>query len=163
VIFALNIQARGKVPLSKTKESTKVFKTTTLIAGVLLAVGALIVASRPVGAQDDPPSPQAALAACDTDKDGTIDENEVKTAAGALFDRLDGDKDGTLDEKELQGHMTRAQIGEADPDHDKTLTRNEYLVFARKAYRAADPDHDNTIDANELETPAGRALIILMQ
>lgn len=139
------------------------FKTITLLGGVLLVFGALVVNLSPVGAQDDPPSSQSTIAACDTDKDGTIDENEVKVAAAALFDRLDADNDGTLDERELQGHMTGAQFGEADPDHDKTLTKNEYLVSARKAYRAADRDNDNTLDANELETPAGKVLILLMQ
>jgi Ca2+-binding EF-hand superfamily protein len=142
-----------------------VFKTITLSAGVLLAVGTLIVSSRPVGAQDDPPpSPEAAaIAACDTDKDGTIDENEAKRAAGTVFDRLDADHDGTVDEKELQERLTPAQFREADPDHDKTLTKNEYEVAVRKALRAADKDNDNSVDANELQTPAGKVLILLMQ
>ena len=140
------------------------FKTTTLCVGVLLAFGTLVVTSHLVRAQDDPPpSPEATIAACDTDKDGTIDEDEVKAAAGTVFDRLDADKDGTVDEKELQGRLTNTQFQEADPDHDKTLTKNEYLVAARKAYRAADKDNDNTIDANELQTPAGKVLILLMQ
>ena len=139
------------------------FKTITLFAKVLLPLGALVVIAGLVVAQDPPPSPQEAIAACDTDKDGTIDENEAKAAAGALFDRLDADKDGTLDEKELQGHMTRRQIAEADPDNDKTLTRDEYLVFVTKAFRAANRDGDSTVDANELGTPAGRALILLMR
>ena len=140
------------------------FKTTTLLSGVLLAFGALVVTSGPIGAQaDPPPSPHEALAACDTDKDGTIDEDEAKAAAGALFDKLDADKDGTLDEKELQGHMTKKQFAEADPDNDRTLTRDEYLVFVTKAFRAANRDGDSTVDANELGTPAGRALILLMR
>ena len=139
------------------------FKT-TLFAGVLLAVVTLVVTSRPVGAQaDPPPSPEAAIAACDTDKDGTIDENEAKVAAGTVFDKLDADKDGTVDEKELQGRLTHTQFREADPDNDKTLTKNEYLVAVRKALRAADRDNDNSVDANELQTPAGRVMILLMQ
>jgi hypothetical protein len=163
VIFKRNIRDKRK-SLSKTKEFTKVFKTTTLLAGALLALGTLAVTSHLVRAQEDPPpSPQAALAACDTDKDGTVDENEAKAAAGTLFNKLDTDKDGTLDEKELQGHMTRAHFDEADPDHDNTLTRNEYMVFVTKAFRAANRDGDSTIDARELETPAGRRLILLMQ
>ena len=131
---------------------------------MLLVFGALVVTSRTTRAQaDPPPSPQAALAAVDGDKDGTIDENEAKAAASALFDKLDADKDGTLDEKELQGHMTKRQFAEADPDNDKTLTKDEYLVFVTKAFRAANRDGDSTIDANELGTPAGRALILLLR
>ena len=140
------------------------FKPITLIAGVLLFVGALVVTSHPVGAQaDPPPSPQEALAAVDTDKDGTIDENEAKAAGGAAFDKLDADHDGTLDEKELQGHMTRTQFREADPDNDKTVSRDEYMVFVTKAFRAANRDSDSTVDARELGTPAGRALLLLMR
>ena len=139
------------------------FKTATLLASVILPFGALVVTSGPIGAQADPPfSPTAAISAYDTDKDGTIDENEAKAAAGTLFDKLDADKDGTLDEKEAQGHITRRQFAEADPDNDKTITRDEYLVFVTKAFRAANRDSDSTIDASELQTPAGRALILLM-
>ena len=139
-------------------------KTTTLLASMLLAFGALVVTSRTIRAQaDPPPSPQEALAAIDGDKDGTIDENEAKAAAGAAFDKLDVDKDGTLDEKEIQGRLTSTQFREADPDHDNTLTRDEYLVFVRKAFRAANRDGDSTVDANELGTPAGRALILLLR
>jgi hypothetical protein len=68
-----------------------------------------------------------------------------------------------VDESELQGRLTSTQFREADPDHDKTLTKNEYLVAARKALRAADRDNDNSVDANELQTPPGRVLILLMQ
>src|SRR6516165_5076139 len=115
---------------------------------MLLAFGALVVTSRTIRAQaDPPPSPQEALAAYDNDKDGTIDENEAKAAAGALFDKLDVDKDGTLDEKELGARLTKAQFREADPDNDKTLTKDEYLVFVVKAFRTANRDNDGTLDA----------------
>src|SRR5215831_221079 len=152
---------RGK-SLIDTKETMTVFKTITLFANVLLPIGTLVVAAGLVGAQDGGPSPDAAMATYDTDKDGTIDENEAKVAAGALFDKLDVDKDGTLDEKELQGRVTHAQFREADPDNDGTLTKDEYLVFVTKAFRAANPDRDNTIDAKELQAPAGRALLLLL-
>ena len=138
-------------------------KTITLFANVLLPFGALIVAAGPVGAQADVHSPHAALAAYDTDKDGTIDENEAKAAAGALFDKLDLDKDGTLDEKELGARLTRAQFREADPDNDKTLTKDEYLMLVTKAFRTANRDNDGTLDAKELQTPAGRAFLVLLQ
>ena len=44
----------------------------------------------------------SALQTLDPDKDGTVDLNEAKTAASALFDKLDVDHDGTLDRKEIQ-------------------------------------------------------------
>jgi hypothetical protein len=131
---------------------------------VLVVFGTLVVTSRPVGAQADPPlTAQAALTAYDTDKDGTMDENEAKAAAGALFDKLDGDRDGTLDEKEVQGHLTRKQFGEADPDNDKTLTKDEFMVFVTKAFRMANRDNDSTLDARELQTSAGRTFLLLLR
>jgi Ca2+-binding EF-hand superfamily protein len=157
----VDIPVRGQ-PLVSTKEATKVFKKLALFAGVLLPVGALVVTLRPAGAQADPVSPQAAITEYDTDKDGTIDENEAKAAGGALFDKLDVDKDGTLDEKELQGHVTRTQFREADPDNDKTVSKDEYIVFVTKAFRAANRDSDSTVDARELGTPAGRAFLLLL-
>ena len=138
-------------------------KTVTLFSKMLLPLGALAVTACLVGAQDPVASPNEALAAYDTDKDGTIDQNEANTAAGAAFDKMDVDKDGTVDEKELQGRLTRAQFREADPDNDKTLTKNEYLVVVAKAFRAANPDNDGTIDSKELQTTTGRALLRLMQ
>ena len=139
------------------------FKTITLFAKVLLPVAALVVAAGLIGAQDVSLTPQAALTAYDTDKDGTIDENEAKAAAGALFDKLDVDKDGTLDEKELGARLTKAQFREADPDNDKTLTKDEYLVFVVKAFRTANRDADGTLDAGELQTPAGLVVLRLLQ
>ena len=139
------------------------FKAMTLFASVLLPVGALVIIAGRAGAQNDILTPQAAVTAYDTDKDGTIDENEAKAAAGSVFEKLDGDKDGTLDEKELQGRLTRTQFREADPDNDKTLTRDEYVVFVVKTFKAANRDNDGTLDATELETPAGRTLLKLLQ
>jgi Ca2+-binding EF-hand superfamily protein len=140
-----------------------VLKTVTLLAKVILPLGALAVTVGLVGAQDPVLSPQEAISTYDTDKDGTIDENEVKTAASATFDKLDVDKDGTLDEKELQGRLNTAQFREADPDNDKTLTKPEYIVFVTKAFKRANPDNDGTVDARELRTAPGRALLILMR
>ena len=138
-------------------------KTVTLFAKVILPLGALAVTVGLVGAQDPVLSPQEAISTYDTDKDGTIDQNEANAAAGTAFDKMDVDKDGTVDEKELQGRLTRAQFREADPDNDKTLTKNEYLVVVAKAFRTANPDNDGTIDPRELQTAAGHALLRLMQ
>lgn len=74
----------------------------------------------------------------DTDDDGTLDHMEVRKAATAFFARL-------------------------DPDHDGTLSVNEYLGVVEQRFNAADRDHDGTIDAKELQSPAGRALLQLLQ
>jgi len=135
-----------------------------MFVNVLLPLGALVVMVGYAWAQANvSSSPQAALTSYDTDKDGTIDENEAQAAADATFDKLDVDKDGTLDEKELQGRLNPTQFREADPDNDKTLTKNEFVVVVTKAFRAANRDGDGTLDAQELQTPAGRRFLILLR
>jgi Ca2+-binding EF-hand superfamily protein len=104
----------------------------------------------------------SALQTLDPDKDGTVDLNEAKTAAGALFDSLDVDHDGTLDRKELGGRISAADWKIADPDNDKTISKDEYLAFVEVAFKRANPDNDATIDAKELKTPAGHALLRLL-
>lgn len=105
------------------------------------------------------PSPVASF---DTDHDGTVDLAEAKKAASDLFDKLDADRDGTLDIKELQGRLSRKDFATADPDNDKTLTKDEYLAAVEKRFKAADPDNDGTISATEFGTASGQALARLL-
>jgi Ca2+-binding EF-hand superfamily protein len=107
-------------------------------------------------------SQRTVLQMLDPDNDGTIDLNEAKAAASALFDQLDPDHDGTLDRKELKGRMTGSAFRKADPDNDGTIDKNEYLAVVEARFKAANPDQDGTIDAKELKTPAGRALLRLL-
>jgi hypothetical protein len=102
------------------------------------------------------------VALFDTDHDGTVDLAEAKKAASDLFDKLDRDKDGTLDTKELQGRLSRKDFAAADPDHDKTLTKDEYLAAVEKRFKAADPDNDGTVSAAEFRTASGQALARLL-
>lgn len=67
-------------------------------------------------------------------------------------------KDGTLDAKEAAGHISKANFKAADPDNDKTLSKDEYAGLAASLFKAADPDHDGTLDAKELRSTAGREL-----
>jgi hypothetical protein len=64
----------------------------------------------------------------DTDSDGTVDIDEAKNAASDLFDKLDTDKEGTISVKELHGRLSSKDFSGADPDKDKTLTKDEYLT-----------------------------------
>jgi Ca2+-binding EF-hand superfamily protein len=98
------------------------------------------------------------VALFDTDKDGTVDLDEAKKAAGAVFDKLDTDKDGTLDFKELKGRVSHKEFTEADPDNDGTLSKDEYLALVEKRFKAADPDNDGTVSAAEFKTHAGQSL-----
>ena len=126
---------------------------------VMVTVASLIGVAAPAFAWARSPSPIARL---DTDHDGTVDLAEVKKAAADVFDRLDTDKDGTLDIKEFKGRLSRKAFNGADPDKDKTLTKDEYLAAVEQRFKAADPDHDGTVSAAEFRTPAGRALLRLI-
>ena len=99
----------------------------------------------------------------DTDADGTLDLDEVKKAAAALFARLDRDHDGTVDRRELAGRLSARELASADPDHDGTLSLDEYLAIVEQRFNAVNHDSDGTLDAKELSTPAGRALLRLLQ
>jgi len=94
----------------------------------------------------------------DVDHDSTVDIDEAKKAASDLFDKLDTDKEGTVSIKELHGRLSSKDFAGADPDKDKTLTKDEYLAVVEKRFKAADTDNDSTVSADEFRTPAGRAL-----
>jgi Ca2+-binding EF-hand superfamily protein len=132
-------------------------KTLTLASLLALSLPPAIVVT-----SASPAFAASALQTLDPDKDGTVDLNEAKTAAGALFDSLDVDHDGTLDRKELGNRISAADWKIADPDNDKTISKDEYLAFVEVAFKRANPDNDATIDAKELKTPAGHALLRLL-
>ena len=88
----------------------------------------------------------------------TLDLAEVKTAAGAHFDKLDKDSDGTLDAQEMQGIIGPKAFRAADPDNDGTLTKDEYLALVEKLFHEADADKDGTLSVAELRSKAAHAL-----
>jgi Ca2+-binding EF-hand superfamily protein len=102
------------------------------------------------------------LAAVDTDHDGTVTLDEVKTYAAARFKALETDKDGTLDAKELKGRLSATGFKKANADADKTIDENEFVAYVEKLFKEAN-DGDDTLDAKELRSPAGRKLVKLLQ
>jgi Ca2+-binding EF-hand superfamily protein len=130
-----------------------------------LLAGLLALACVPAQAARQPreAASDRALKAIDKDADGTIDLDEARGTASALFDRLDPDKDGTLTIKELQGRLSRADFNTADPDNDGTLDKEEYLAVVERRFEAANPDHDGTLDRGELATPAGATLLRVLR
>ena len=108
-------------------------------------------------------APSRTMRLLDTDNDGTVDLNEARKAATALFEKLDRDHDGTLDRRELGGRMSAAEFAAADPDNDATLSKDEYMKVVESHFRAADRDNDGTLDEKELGSRAGRSLLQLLR
>jgi Ca2+-binding EF-hand superfamily protein len=125
-----------------------------------LAAGGLLAAVAPALAKS---GRMSLIRMLDTDNDGTVDLAEAKKVASALFDRLERDKDSTLDKRELARRLSAKELAAADPDHDGTLTKDEYLAVVEQRFAAADPDHDGTLDARELHSRAGQALLRLLK
>lgn len=125
-----------------------------------LTVGTSLAAILPVAAK---PRGLNLIRMLDTDNDGTVDLVEANKAASALFDRLESDNDGTLDKRELARRLSAKELAAADPDHDGTLTQDEYLTVVEQRFSAADPDHDGILDSRELNSAAGRALLRLLK
>jgi Ca2+-binding EF-hand superfamily protein len=130
--------------------------------GLSGAIALGLLSAVPATAQ--PKDPATALAALDTDHDGTLDWNEVSAAATAKFKAADPDHDGTLDAKEAgKLGVTKRQLHKADPDKDGTLDATEFLALVKQRFAAADRDHDGTVSAAELNSSQGRALLRLIQ
>src|SRR5258708_7779347 len=64
---------------------------------------------------------------------------------------FDTDNDGTVD------------LAAADPDHDGTLTKDEYLAVVEQRFNAANQDSDGTLDAKEFGTKSGQSLMRLLR
>lgn len=102
----------------------------------------------------------------DTNKDGTLDKEEAKSACSRNFDKMDTDKDGTVSKEELNAcgrhmhdkksevmHEKRSkEFTAADADNDGTLTREEAKKLPRvaKNFDAIDTDKDGTLDRDEV-------------
>ncbi len=99
------------------------------------------------------------FAGIDRDRDGTIDLNEAKRAAEALFEHLDRRQTGTLSRRQIgRLRVSLAEFSWADRDHDGTLDKDEYLALVERQFNAADVDHDGTVDRAEFYSRAGLSL-----
>jgi len=65
--------------------------------------------------------------------------------------------------KNFAGSSPHKMSSKPDPDKDGTLDKAEYEAIAANRFQAADPDHDGTLDKKELGSPAGKALMRLLQ
>ena len=87
----------------------------------------------------------------------------VDASAASKLKTYDSDKDGTLTIAELQGRLSKTEFAAGDPDHDKTLTKAEFVAIVLAAFKAADTDGDGTLDAKELKSKAGLVVVRLLK
>ena len=126
---------------------------------MIVVAGSLAILAASAAIADD-----AALKALDPDNDGTVSLAEAQAGASKVFASLNKDKDGTLDAKELGDRIDAA--GPSRPQIPTTTARStqkEYAKIVESKFKAADPDGDGTLDAKELSSPAGAALLKLIQ
>lgn len=82
----------------------------------------------------------------DTDKDGTLDIEEVKASAAAEFERLiNSNPEMTLMPEKAREHL-----------------RRKYIALILKWFALADLKKDGRLDEDELASPAGRKLARLL-
>ena len=111
----------------------------------------------------DAPKRSRVMQLLDPDNDGTVDLDEAKKAASALFDRLDRNRSGTLNKRELGGRVTPQEFAVADADKDGSLSKTEYLMVVEKRFKAVDSNNDGKLTEKELRSYPGRALLRLVQ
>ena len=95
-------------------------------------------------------------------KTALLMRQKSRQAASALFDRLDTDKNGTLDANELRGHLSIKELQSNDPDHDGSLTKDEYLAIVEQHFKAADANHDGKLKIDEFTSVPGATRVKLI-
>ena len=135
---------------------TRPLLLSSFIVGLSLVV-APVVTTSPVWAAS------SLIEILDGDKDHTLDLDEVRKAAAAVYDRLEKDHDSTLDRKEVGSRINGKEFSASDPDHDGTLSKDEYFALAEKLFKKADINGDGTLNSKELHSKAGRALARLLR
>lgn len=96
-----------------------------------------------------------ALAALDTDGDGTVTLTEVRTARAARFSELDADGDGELSSAEASGGLSPFEGGgqyaflAADADFNGSLTQDEFVEAAIPALARIDTNMDSRLTSDE--------------
>lgn len=136
-----------------------------LAVACLLAVS---LAGLPAGAQTTSASsgatdPAAFIQKWDRSGKGLLDVKGVLNAAVVKFGMLDKDHKGRLTQQDLAPAVTAQEFTSANPDGDTTMGAEEWFDLVRRHFYAANPDNDGSLTADELKTPAGQALLRLVQ
>ena len=94
---------------------------------------------------------------------GQLDLKGVLNAAIVKFGMLDTERRGRLTEQQLGGLLTPEEFRIANPDGDTTIGAEEWFDLVRRRFHAANPDNDGSLTVDEFRTPAGQALLKLLQ
>jgi hypothetical protein len=86
----------------------------------------------------------------------------VLNAAIVKFKVLDKDHKGRLTQEQLAQELTPQEFKEANPDNDTTIGAQEWFALVSDRFEAADTDRNGSLTIDELQTPAGKALLKLI-
>ena len=141
-------------------------KMKPLLAACVLAAG---LSGTPAGAQTTPAASGAAqdpatfIQRFDRSSKGLLDMKAMLNAAVVKFGTLDTEKRGRVTTQQLAGVLTPEEFTTANPDGDTTIGVEEWFDLVRRRFYAANPDNDGSLSLDELKTPAGQALLKLVQ
>lgn len=62
----------------------------------------------------------------------------------------------------LCGRLSADEIVAGNPNHNKTLTKDEYLAIVDARFKEADSNHDGKLDIQELSSLRGDAVVKLL-
>jgi hypothetical protein len=126
------------------------------------AAGLLSVAVPAFGQSAWADTAEAFIQKWDRSGKGVLGLKEVDNAAIVKFEMLDKSHQGRLTESDLSALLSPEEFKQANPDNDTTIGADEWFDLVKRRFNAANPDHDGSIDVNELRTPAGQALLKLV-
>jgi Ca2+-binding EF-hand superfamily protein len=103
----------------------------------------------------------------DQNGNGVLERGEVSRMPEHMFTRLDADKSGSLSSSEMKGFMGHHGHGPRGDknhdgdhglkaDHDKTLTKAEFVARAQEHLKRLDANSDGKLTADELKAHHGR-------
>jgi Ca2+-binding EF-hand superfamily protein len=90
---------------------------------------------------------QAAFERLDTNKDGFLDQAEMRAGRVALFDRLDTNKDGQLTSEEMRAR--RPNRGQRAGNAQRTISRDDFIARVEKSLARRDTDKDGKLSFAE--------------
>ena len=131
----------------------------TLTACVL---GLSLIAAMPSLAQSSTPDAKAFVQKWDRSGKGLLDMKAIFNAGIVKFEMLDKEHKGRLTEQQLSYAVTSEEFRKANPDGDTTIGAEEWFGMIREGFYAANPDHDGSLSIDEFSTPAGQALLKLL-